>query len=84
MTFEPTHIKLERMLQCKVRIFEGIEAFGVKMFWNLQDCTYRGRCTIQEFREKHQPKPCLYNPKMFKCPAYHYYSMPLLLCERNP
>ena len=48
---------------------------GVKIFWNWQGCTYSGRCYLQEETEKHQPKPCSYNPKMFTCIAYQEFEM---------
>ncbi|MFA7707893.1 MAG: hypothetical protein WCX73_03005 [Candidatus Pacearchaeota archaeon] len=65
--------RLEQELRCRMIQFEGIEAIGVKIFWNHQKCPHSGRCYHQEEKEKHQPKPCSYNPKMFECPAYQEY-----------
>ena len=73
----------KRELRCKMIQIEGIGAIGVNPLWNWDYCPYRGKCSLQEFREKHQPKPCLYNPKTLRCPAYRYYEMPLLLTEKN-
>jgi hypothetical protein len=67
--------KLEKELRCKVIKIEGIGATGARIFWNRQNCPYHGRCYLQESKEKNQPKPCLYNPSMFKCPAYQHYEL---------
>ena len=72
---ETAEERLERKLRCKVIRFEGIGAMGVRIFWNWQNCTYSGRCYLQESREKSRPIPCLYNPSMFKCPAYQHYEL---------
>ena len=61
---------LEKKLYCEIFRLEGIEALGVKIFWNWQPCTYDKKCYYQEEKESNQPKPCSYNPNMFKCKAY--------------
>lgn len=66
--------ELEKELRCRAIQVEGLEAIGVKIFWNRQYCPYRGKCYLQEETEKNQPKPCLFNPKMFRCPAYQHYA----------
>ena len=73
---KPVEIILEEALRCKIVQFEGPEAIGVKIFWNHQPCPYSGKCYLQKTKEKNQPKPCSYNPKMFKCPAYQHYELP--------
>ena len=83
MESEPIYIKLERRLRCVTITAEGPDAILAKFIWNRQFCDYRGNCILQKFREEHQPKPCLYNPKMLKCPAYFHHLMPKLLAERN-
>ncbi len=83
MKIESIERRLEQELSCKIILAEGIGAIGIKPFWNWQTCDYDGQCALQDFREKHQPKPCLYNPKMFRCPAHQYYQMPLLLNAKN-
>lgn len=83
-SFEPLSLKLERRIQAQAIAFEGMEAtIGFKPFWNWIDCEYRGQCAFQEFREKKRRIKCLYNPSIFKCPAYQYHIMPALLCENN-
>jgi len=66
---------LERKLLCEIIQFEGVEAVKSKIFWNWQGCTYGEICLLKKEKEKHQPKPCSYNPKMFKCPAYQFYAI---------
>jgi len=62
---------LEKELHCKTIRVEGIEAIGIKrIIWNWLPCPYSGKCYLQKEKEKNQPKPCSYNPKMFKCSAY--------------
>ena len=83
-SFEPLHVQLERRLQNQVQASENLEqGQTAKIFWNRQSCDYSEQCVFQEFKKNQNPRACLYNPKMFKCPAYHYYVMPLLLCEKN-
>ncbi len=66
---------LEKDLHCRIIQIEGIQVIGAKIFWNHQGCTYEKICLLKKEKEKHQPKPCSYNPKMFKCPAYQFYAM---------
>jgi hypothetical protein len=66
---------LEEKLRCQIIQFEGPEAIGARIFWNWQKCPYDKICYFQEEKEKHQPKPCSYNPKMFKCIAYQEFEM---------
>ena len=61
---------LMKKLHCEIFRLEGIEGLGVKIFWNWQPCTYSGKCYYQKEKEENQPKPCSYNPNMFKCIAY--------------
>ena len=80
---EPIEKMLEKKIYCTIIRLEGIEAIGIKPTWNWLPCNYSEQCALQEFQKRKNPRACLYNPKMFKCPAYHYYSMPLLLSEKN-
>ena len=66
---------LEKDLRCRIIQMEGIQAIGTKIFWNHQGCTYEKICLLRKEKEAHQLKPCRYNPKMFKCSAYHFYAM---------
>ena len=84
---EPIEKTLEKDLHCNILLAEGLGAIGTKPRWNRDNCPYYTSCVMREYVKKHQkysrPKPCLFNPKMFRCPAYQYYEMPLLLTEKN-
>jgi hypothetical protein len=99
MEFIPLNIQLERRLQAKIQDFESPNKRRPIGFcnprWNTFFlCDYKDKCFLYEIKKRDYPKPssqkrkktsepCMYNPSMFKCPAYQYYEMPLLLAEKN-
>lgn len=63
--------EMEEKLIEEIIWLEGFEAIGVKPAWNWQNCKHYDYCPKRvERKERERTVDCLFNPKMFRCPAY--------------